>query len=119
MSGVHDGLDFAVMLVQRRLDHGAFDVRERRSELVVKRHGDFRSVDRPRGRPLFAEDHVRQVRRRQHFVAFGESDHPPQLVVQLPHVAGPRIEQQVLHRFFGEADVALLEFLSVGASATK
>ena len=44
-------------------------------------------------------------------VGFGEGDHAAHLVLELADVAGPAIEEQALHRFFGDAQLAFLEFL--------
>ena len=49
-------------------------------------------------------------RRREDGVWFGERDHAADLVLQLADVARPPAQQQVLHRVFGDAHVALAEF---------
>ena len=58
-----------------------------------------------------AEDVLRDGVRQQRRVRLGEGDHAAHLVLQLADVAGPAIEQQPLHRFFGDAQLALLEFV--------
>ena len=44
---------------------------------------------------------------------FGERREPPHLVCELPNVARPSIEHEVLHRLFGEAEVSLVHFLRI------
>ena len=81
----------------------------------MQRHHDLRSVEPLLdGRPC-ARNVLGQRRGLQHAVFFRERHHAANLVLQLPHVAGPPVEEQMFHRLFGEADLAFVE-LGGGAS---
>ena len=81
-------------------------------QLVVERHGDLAAV-RGRGRKdgSAARMSSEMAARQERGVRLGERHHPPHFVLQLADVAGPAIQEQPLHGFFGDADVAFLEFL--------
>ena len=49
----------------------------------------------------------REVFGHQHRAGFGERGQPAHLVGQLPDISRPAIQDQELHRFFGEAEIAL------------
>ena len=54
----------------------------------------------------------RQRGRRDRAVGVGEGHHAPQFVIELTHVAWPRVEDQVLHRFLCQPEARLPELLS-------
>jgi hypothetical protein len=49
----------------------------------------------------------------QHRVTLGECGEPSHFVGELADVAGPTIEHEILHRFFGQAQVALVHLLRI------
>ena len=60
-------------------------------------------------RKMAVQDFRREHGRRKHRIGFGEGDHPPDLVLKLADVAGPPMDQEVLHRFLGEPHEAFAE----------
>ena len=101
---------FAAMSCRRGLDHLALD-RGRwpavslswRSTAISAAAVRGLAEDRAARREMSSEMRVRQQRR----VRLGERDHAAHFVLQLADVARPAIEQQPLHRFFGDADAGL------------
>src|SRR5689334_20454744 len=97
------------MSIEGGLHHLAFDAFERGIQLRVRRRergaltGDGCVVS-------YTGDVWRQQRGREDGLRFREGDHAAQLVLELANVAGPRRKEQALHRLFGDADVAFLEF---------
>ncbi len=66
-----------------------------------------------RDRPPAGSDLLRQVLRHQDAAGFAEGDEPAQLVGELPHVAGPAVEDQILHRVFGDTKTGFLRLPAV------
>ena len=107
-------IHFAVMGSQRDADHFAFDARKRGEELVGQGNGDFQAVGGPRGLGRGAQDRSGEGGRHQDRVGVCERDHAAQLVLELADVAGPRVQQHVLHRLLGDANSSFRE-LGCGA----
>ena len=102
--------------VERVLEHGALEVLDGRGHRLIQAHDDLGGIEHAlgcRNSPPRGGDVRRQVLRHQHRAGFGQRRHAAHLVGELPHVAGPAVQHQVLHRFLGEAQVALAAFLRV------
>jgi len=93
------------VLAQGDFDHFELDAIERGSELLaarLKTAVERRRLCRPR-----AGDLGREHARLEHGPRLGERDDPPDLVVELPDVARPGKQQQLLHRVLGDPHVPL------------